>query len=344
METANSRILLIGGTGSLGSAFLKRLLRSPRNRPKTVTIFSRDEAKQAKLRAEISDELNRSEIPIQTRVQFEIGDVRDVDSLHTAINGQDIVIHAAALKQVDRCESLPDQVVKTNIVGALNIVSVIEKLPVPPSLLVGISTDKACLPVNVMGISKAMQEKIFLSGPLRCPGTRFVSVRYGNVLASRGSVLPLFHRQINQGNDITITHRDCTRFFLPLGEAIDTILFAIDRGRNGEIIVPKIRSCHMIDIAECLAREGNVSVREIGMRPGEKFHEILVTSLEARRLREDESYYIIEPEMFEPSIERLQLPDDWAFTSDTSPLNREETEQFLTENGMKVADSPVFDL
>lgn len=343
MTLKDSRILIIGGTGSLGSALLKRLLQGESGGPARITVFSRDEAKQSKLKEEIGRNHSESPLPAGDRLTFLIGDVRDKDSLYTAITGHDIVIHAAALKQVDRCEHFPDQVVKTNIGGAMNLVTAIEQHPNPPATVIGVSTDKACLPVNAMGISKAMQEKIFASGDSRCRSTRFVSVRYGNVLASRGSVLPLFHRQVRQGDDITITDTECTRFFLSLDEAVETILYAIAYGKSGEIVVPKIRSCRVADIAECLASEGSVAVREIGMRGGEKIHETLVTTLEAQRAREEGRYYILEPEHKEPSSQRMSVSPNWEFTSETDPLSREETDAFLAENRMKVADSPVFD-
>jgi len=187
------RVLVTGGTGSLGQAIIRRILRGDEGRPKRLVVLSRDEAKQDAMRRELGEPL-----------AFRLGDVRDFDSIAAALHATDVVINAAALKQVPSCEYAPYQAVLTNVVGAENITRAIEQLDLPVESVVGVSTDKACKPVNTMGMTKALQERIFIQGNLRHPTTRFVCVRYGNVLASRGSVIPLFLDQVASGGPITI--------------------------------------------------------------------------------------------------------------------------------------------
>jgi UDP-glucose 4-epimerase len=185
--------------------------------------------------------------------------------------------------------------VQTNVVGAQNIVNAIKELRLPVETVVGISTDKACKPVNVMGMTKAIQERIFLQANLDCPDTRFICVRYGNVLASRGSVIPLFHEQIRQGGPVTITTPKMTRFLLSLNEAVDTIMAAVQLGQRGETYIPRVPSARMVDLAAVLIGDRPIKTKIAGIRPGEKVHEILVSEEEAGRTIERKHYYVIYP-------------------------------------------------
>jgi UDP-glucose 4-epimerase len=206
------RILITGGTGSLGKTLLRRLLNGNAGRPAKIIVLSRDEAKQHQIRVEYQQRRVATDEIIyenfQRALSFRIGDVRDYASVSAALRGANVVFAAAALKQVPTCEYFPYEAVQTNIIGAENIVSAIRDLQLPVETVVGISTDKAVKPVNVMGMTKSIQERIFAHANLEVPDTRFVIVRYGNVLASRGSVIPLFHDQIRTGGPVTITHPD----------------------------------------------------------------------------------------------------------------------------------------
>ncbi len=214
-----------------------------------------------------------------------------------ALSGIDIVFSAAALKQVPNCEYFPAEAIATNVGGALNIARAIAMLKLPVEAVIGISTDKACHPVNVMGMTKAMQERILISANLDSPGTRMICARYGNVLASRGSVVPLFHHQIKSGGPVTITTSEMTRYFLSLEQAVDTVVDAYRIGEAGDIIIPRVPASGIRMLAECLIGDRGVPIREIGIRPGEKIHEILIADDEAERTVEREDYYAIRPSL-----------------------------------------------
>ena len=207
--------------------------------------------------------------------------MRDFHSLAAVLRDADVVFNAAALKQVPTCEYFPYQAVSTNIGGPENIVRAIQEHHLPIETVVGISTDKACKPVNVMGMTKAIQERIFIQANMRCPQTRFICVRYGNVLASRGSVIPFFHEQIRNGGPVTITTSDMTRFLLSLDEAVDTIFAAFRRAGRGETYIPRVPSAKVTDIAAALIGDRPIQTIITGIRPGEKIHEILVSEEEA---------------------------------------------------------------
>jgi UDP-glucose 4-epimerase len=240
----NKIVVITGGTGSLGKVLTHRLLTGSAGTPKKIIIFSRDEAKQHFMRVEyqhkkkVTDEVIYNNF--EQLLEFRIGDVRDYHSVCSVLKNADIVINAAALKQVPSCEYFPFEAVQTNINGAENIVRVIRENNLPIETVVGVSTDKACKPVNVMGMTKAIQERVFIAANLTVPGTRFICVRYGNVLASRGSVIPLFHEQIKNGGPVTITTMDMTRFLLPLERAVDTIFAAMETAAPGETFVPRV--------------------------------------------------------------------------------------------------------
>lgn len=300
MLLEGKRILVTGGTGSLGKVLVRRLLSAELGTPAQIIIFSRDEAKQHYMRLDyqnrnvaIDDFVYKN---FEALVSFRIGDVRDSHSVGMALQDVDIVINAAALKQVPACEYFPSEAVQTNIQGAVNIVRCIRENQLPVETVVGVSTDKACEPVNVMGMTKAIQERVFIQGNLECPNTRFVCVRYGNVLASRGSIIPLFHEQIRNGGPVTITTNDMTRFMLSLNEAVDTIFMALRQGYKGEIFIPRVRAMRILDLAQALIGERDIEIKTIGIRPGEKIHEILVSEEEVLRTVEiDENFYAILP-------------------------------------------------
>src|SRR5437762_5385073 len=290
-------IVVTGGTGSLGKVLVRRLLTGEIGRPRKITVFSRDEAKQHEMRLSYQHRRAATDEVIyhnfEQVLQFRIGDVRDLHSVSTVLRDADIVFNAAALKQVPSCEYFPFEAVQTNIIGAENIVRAIREHHLPVKTVVGISTDKACKPVNVMGMTKAVQERIFVRANLDVGETRFICVRYGNVLASRGSVIPLFHEQIRRGGPVTITTTDMTRFLLSLEEAVDTIFAALRDAQRGETYIPRVPSAKVTDIAEALIGDQKIGIEVIGIRPGEKVHEILVSEEEAHRTVERGDYYCI---------------------------------------------------
>jgi FlaA1/EpsC-like NDP-sugar epimerase len=296
---SNKTILVTGGTGSLGKVLIRRLLSGEAGTPKKIIVLSRDEAKQHEMRISYLNAKAPTDEVIYNNfrriLEFRIGDVRDFHSVSSALQNVDIVFNAAALKQVPSCEYFPFEAVQTNITGPENIVRAIRELKLPVQKVVGISTDKACKPVNVMGMTKAIQERIFITANLDCPRTRFICVRYGNVLASRGSVIPLFHEQILAGGPVTITTPDMTRFLLSLDQAVDTIFAAVKSAKRGETYIPRVPSAKVTDIAHSLI--GNRPIKTIitGIRPGEKVHEILVSEEEAHRTIERGNYYVILP-------------------------------------------------
>ncbi|MFZ9359651.1 MAG: polysaccharide biosynthesis protein, partial [Ilumatobacteraceae bacterium] len=278
MYLDNKRVLITGGTGSLGKVLTRRILSGQMGTPQSVVVFSRDEAKQHEMRM---DYLNRRSVTeevmyhnFERKLQFKIGDVRDFHSVAQALTNIDIVFNAAALKQVPACEYFPYEAVRTNIEGAENIVRAIKELRLEVETVVAISTDKACKPTNVMGMTKAIQERIFLTANIDCPKTRFVAVRYGNVLASRGSVVPLFLDQIDAGGPITITEKNMTRFLLTLDQAVDTVFEAMQFAEAGETYIPKIKAARIVDVVSALIGKKKIEIKETGVRPGEKLHEV----------------------------------------------------------------------
>ena len=293
------KIVITGGTGSLVQVLVRRLLSGEMGQPEKIIIFSRDEAKQHNMRVEylqksaVTDEVIYRNF--QQLLEFRIGDVRDFHSVSSCLRGADIVFNAAALKQVPTCEYFPFEAVQTNVGGPQNIVRVIREHNLPVELVVGVSTDKACKPVNVMGMTKAIQERVFIRANMDCPNTRFICVRYGNVLASRGSVIPLFHEQIRRGGPVTITTSDMTRFLLSLEQAVDTIFAAVREGHPGETYIPRVPSAKMTDLANVMIGDHPIEIIITGIRPGEKIHEILVSEEEAHRTITRKEYYVILP-------------------------------------------------
>ena len=316
--------------------------------PSKIIIFSRDEAKQFFMRLEFQKRKAATDDLIyrdfEQVLDFRIGDVRDFGSVASVLRGVDVVINAAAMKQVPTCEYFPYEAVRTNIDGAENIVRAIQEHTLLVETVVGVSTDKACKPVNAMGMTKAIQERIFIQANMRCPGTRFVCVRYGNVLASRGSVVPFFHDQIRQGGPVTITTPDMTRFLLSLDSAVDTIFAAIRTGFPGEIYVPRAPSARIVDMATALI--GNRLIEQVvtGIRPGEKIHESLVSEDEAVRTVERGKWYAIQPMLAEVgrNIERNNcLAKEYSSGDDI--MTPEETAALLKANDLLLPDVEVGD-
>jgi UDP-N-acetylglucosamine 4,6-dehydratase len=300
-------ILVTGGTGSFGSKLIEVLLE--RHSPGAIRVFSRDELKQSELRRRFADD--------DATIRYLIGDVRDLPRLTRAMRGVDVVIHAAALKQVPACEYNPFEAVQTNVVGAENIVSAAIENDVP--LTMALSSDKAVNPVNLYGATKLCAEKIVTQGNTYSGDSvaRFASVRYGNVVGSRGSVIPLFKAQAPTGV-LTITDQRMTRFWITLEQAVRFVLDSLGRMGGGEIFVPKIPSMRVTDIAEALAPEAEQRV--IGIRPGEKLHEVLLTEDESRHTRETDDSFVILPEHASWPIRDVEngrpLPAEFSYSSD----------------------------
>lgn len=299
-------VLVTGGTGSFGKKFTRKALELG---VKKIIVFSRDELKQYEMKQEFRDE----------RIRFFIGDVRDKNRLYRAFDGVDIVIHAAAMKHVDACEYNPFEAVKTNIHGAQNIVEAaidrgVEKV-------IALSTDKACSPVNLYGATKLASDKLFVAANAYVgeKKTRFSVVRYGNVVGSRGSVVPFF-KKIKHTGKLPITDERMTRFWITLDQGVQFVLDNLERMYGGEIFVPKIPSMKVTDLAKAIGPECEIDV--IGIRPGEKLHEAMIMEDDARHTIEFDSYYVIQPELSWWSQEQLNggklLPDGFAYTSDNN--------------------------
>jgi UDP-glucose 4-epimerase len=293
------RILITGGTGSLGKVFIKRVLSGELGTPKKIIVLSRDEAKQHVMRLAYMDRRVTTDEVIYSNflrtISFRIGDVRSYTDVCAAMREADIVVNAAAMKQVPTVEYFPEQALATNCLGPANIVQALRDHDYPVEAVVGISTDKACKPVNAMGMTKALQERIFTAANIAVPRTRFVCVRYGNVLASRGSVIPLFLDQIAHGGPVTVTVPEMTRFLLSLDAAVDTVFAALRFARAGETLVPRAPSATVMNIAKALVGERDIPIRVTGIRPGEKHDEILVSEEESRRTVQRGDYYAIVP-------------------------------------------------
>jgi len=303
------RVLVTGGTGSLGKVLVRRILAGEKGVPSKVIVFSRDEAKQHDMRMGY---LHRSVGTDETIyrnfmniLEFRLGDVRRFEDLVSALRDVDVVVNAAALKQVPACEYFPDQALATNCSGALNLVRAVGESSNPPETVLSVSTDKACKPVNVMGMTKALQEKIFIAAGVTIPRTRFVGVRYGNVLASRGSVIPLFHDQIRNGGPVTVTHEEMTRFLMSLDQAVDTIFAALEGACPGEIYVPRVPGARILDVAKALIGDREVKLTVTGIRPGEKMHEILVSEEEGSRTVSRGAWMALRP-MLPELLERCE--------------------------------------
>jgi len=344
----DKRIVVTGGTGSLGKVLVRRLLSGELGKPKSIIVFSRDETKQHAMRLAYQSRKAATDEVIyrnfEQLLQFQIGDVRDYHRLSAVLRNADVVFNAAALKQVPSCEYFPFEAVQTNIIGPENMVQAIRENRLPIETVVGISTDKACKPVNVMGMTKAIQERIFVQANMDCPNTRFICVRYGNVLASRGSVIPLFHEQIRSGGPVTITTADMTRFLLSLDKAVDTIFAALKQANRGETFIPRVPSARVIDIAEMLIGKRPIKTVVTGIRPGEKIHEILVSEEEAHRTVERGGYYAIMPMLPElrlPKVTAKTLEEE--YSSAANIMAKGDLAKLLKKYKLLVEDRTIFE-
>ena len=295
----NKRVLVTGGTGSLGQTLVRRLLTGELGRPAKITVYSRDEAKQHYMRLDYMHRQAATDDVIyqnsQDLLRFRIGDVRDYAALTAALRDADVVFHAAALKQVPSCEYFPVEAVQTNIGGAANLVRAIRENDLNVEKVIGISTDKACKPINVMGMTKALQERVLIEANRDCERTSFMCVRYGNVIASRGSIVPLFVEQVQKGETVTVTLPEMTRFLLSLDRAVDTVFEAIKKGKRGQTFVPKVPAANIVDLAKAIMGDKEIPITYTGIRPGEKVHEIMVSEEECYRTIEQGDYYVILP-------------------------------------------------
>ena len=299
MILENKSVLVTGGTGSLGQVLVRRMLGGELGKPDKIIVMSRDEAKQHAMRvAYMNRQVTTDEViyrNFQKVLEFRIGDVRSYADVCSALKDVQIVANAAALKQVPTCEYFPTQAVATNCHGPENIVRAIRENGYPVETVVGISTDKACKPVNVMGMTKAIQERVFLAANILIPSTRFICVRYGNVLSSRGSVVPLFREQILAGGPVTLTDPAMTRFLLSLDDAVDVVFQALREARRGETYVPIVQAARVVDIAAAMKGARAIETVTIGVRPGEKLAEVLVSEEECHHVVRRGDYYVILP-------------------------------------------------
>ncbi|ACL93700.1 UDP-N-acetylglucosamine 4,6-dehydratase (inverting) [Caulobacter vibrioides] len=312
-------ILVTGGTGSFGRRFIETVLR--RYDPRKVIVYSRDELKQSDMQIELREQFDEATV---AKMRFFLGDVRDRERLTLALRGVDIVIHAAALKQVPAAEYNPSECIHTNVLGAENVVWA--SLANAVKQVVALSTDKACNPTNLYGATKLASDKTFvaannLSGDI---GTRFCVVRYGNVVGSRGSVVPLYRRLLSQGaTELPVTDPRMTRFWITLNEGVDFVLSSLTMMRGGEIFVPKIPSMAMPDLVKAMS--STAAMKVIGIRPGEKLHEIMISADDARSTVEFDDRYAIEPNFAEFGREPYAASDgakpvaeDFSYSSDNN--------------------------
>ena len=327
MSIFKDKVLMItGGTGSFGNAVLNRFLRTDIGE---IRIFSRDEKKQDDMRHEYQTKMPE----VAHKIKFYIGDVRNKSTLKTATRGVDYIFHAAALKQVPSCEFFPMEAVKTNVVGTDNVLDVAIDCGV--ECVICLSTDKAAYPINAMGISKALEEKIAVAKSRNSLNTKICCTRYGNVMCSRGSVIPVWIDQIRNGNPITLTEPNMTRFIMSLEEAVDLVLFAFEHGQNGDILVQKAPACTIQTQAEAVCElfgGKKEDIKVIGIRHGEKMYETLLTNEECAKAEDMGDFYRVPADnrtlnydkyFTEGDTKRCELSE---FNSDnTTRLNVEQT-------------------
>lgn len=309
MDWTKKHVLVTGGTGSFGRKFIEVMMKE--YHPERLIVYSRDELKQHEMRMSGFDHPN---------LRYFIGDVRDLDRLRRAFNGVDLVVHAAALKQVPACEYNPMEAVKTNILGSSNVVDA--ALDAGVEKVLALSTDKAVNPVNLYGATKLAAEKLMIQSNAYAGGmtTRFSCVRYGNVVGSRGSVVPLFIQQREKG-EITLTDERMTRFWISLEQGVRFVIRCIEDMHGGEVFVPKIPSMKMTDLAKAIAPHANI--RNIGIRPGEKLHEVLISDDEARSTVELDDMYVVQPPAalwfgYHWSEKGKHLPENYHYASDNN--------------------------
>lgn len=319
-----SNILITGGTGSFGKAFIRYALEELD--PKRLIVFSRDELKQYEVRQLFGDD---------PRLRWFIGDIRDERRLLRAMHNVDYVVHAAALKQVDTAEYNPFEFVKTNVIGSQNVIEAAIDCGV--KRVVALSTDKASSPINLYGATKLTADKLFVTGNHYAAAydTRFAVVRYGNVMGSRGSVIPFFRRLAEAGKSLPITDLRCTRFFITLPQAVQMVVDAFDMMQGGELLVPRIPSMKVTDLAQAVAPGS--AMHDVGLRPGEKLHEEMISPEEGRRalVVEGGKYFVIQPDLatwgYAPPADGKPVDSGFAYRSDTNELwyTRDEIAEIL---------------
>jgi UDP-N-acetylglucosamine 4,6-dehydratase len=322
MDMNGKVVLITGGTGSFGKKFVEKMLQTD---VKKIIVFSRDELKQYEMSQDFKD----------SRIRFFIGDVRDLERLNRAFDGVDIVVHAAAMKHVTACEYNPFEAVRTNILGAQNVIEASINQGV--KRVIALSTDKAANPVNLYGATKLASDKLFVAANSYSGSkeTRFAVVRYGNVAGSRGSVIPFFHKTKKTGR-LPITDERMTRFWITLDQGVQFVRDSLVRMKGGEIFVPKIPTVKIVDLAYSMAPECIIDY--VGIRPGEKLHEFMITEDDARRTVEFENYYVIQPE-FPWWLEAGEtyggkpITEHFSYASDTNPqwLSHDEILEYLGE-------------
>ncbi len=309
-DFSQASILITGGTGSFGRAFVRHILDNAD--PRRVVVFSRDELKQYEMREQFNGD---------DRLRWFLGDVRDLERLRRAMHGVDYVVHAAALKQVDTAEYNPIEYVKTNVLGSQNVIDA--SIDSGVRKVVALSTDKASSPINLYGATKLTADKLFVAANNygAAYDTKFSVVRYGNVMGSRGSVIPFFRSLHEQGRPITITDRRMTRFWITLEQAVRFVVDSLGLMAGGELYVPRIPSMRIVDLAEAVAPGS--PIKDIGIRPGEKLHEEMIAADDSRRTVRLPERYVVTPVLADwgfPEIEGERLPDDFAYRSDTNDL------------------------
>jgi UDP-glucose 4-epimerase len=318
----NKTLLITGGTGSFGNAVLNRFLNTE---IKEIRIFSRDEKKQHDMRVELQNE----------KVKFYIGDVRDYESINSALVDVDYVFHAAALKQVPSCEFYPLEAVKTNILGTENVLNAAINNKVKK--VICLSTDKAVYPINAMGISKALMEKVMVAKSRISGSTVLVGTRYGNVMASRGSVIPLFFEQIQNNKDITVTDPDMTRFMMTLNDAVELVLYAFEHGNSGDIFVQKSPASTIQELAVAMIKiyDSKVNIKVIGTRHAEKLFETLLAKEEMLVAEDLGNYYRV-------AADNRDLNYNKYFTEGTGSISR--LEEYHSHNTKRLTESELIEL
>lgn len=325
---SESSILITGGTGSFGKAFIRYALDNLN--PRRLVIFSRDELKQYEVRQQFKDD---------PRLRWFIGDIRDERRLARALHGVDYVVHAAALKQVDTAEYNPFEFVKTNVLGSQNVIEA--SIDAGVKKVVALSTDKASSPINLYGATKLTADKLFITGNHYAAAypTRFAVVRYGNVMGSRGSVIPFFEKLGAKGQPLPITDLRCTRFFISLPQAVEMVVETFDFMQGGELLVPNIPSMKVTDLAHAVVP--GAELIDVGLRPGEKLHEEMISPEEGRRAVsiQDGKYFIIQPDIaswgYRTPAGSTPTPEGFAFRSDKNDLwySRDEIAEII-QNGL----------
>lgn len=322
----NKDILITGSCGSVGSEIVKQLLKYS---PKRIRIFDQNESAMFNLEQELKSNKN---------IRYLIGNVRDKERLRWAIKGVDIVFHAAALKHVPLCEYNPYEAVRTNVIGTQNLIDVARGANI--DRVIAISTDKAVNPINTMGATKLLSEKLILAGRVGTLKTKFSCVRFGNVLNSSGSVIPIFLKQIKEGSPITITSKEMTRFFMSIHQAVNLVLRAAQITEGGEIIILKMKSLRIIDLAEVLIHElapmcgykpDDIKIKIIGVRPGEKLHELLISEEESFHVIDNQDMYILKPGFQAPHEIEKGITSKFVHLNHSKLLTKEEIKKELIE-------------